>query len=260
MASKHPKPFFRTARDCWYVQLDKRQIRLHPDEQEALRLYHRLMADGDCPPATHASQAGLAAIELFDKYLDWCHRHRRPRTYNWYKGHIEDFVAFLSDTRLKALTVRPFHVIEWVDHHPTWGTSQRRGAIIAIQRPFNWATKLGYIDSNPIAHIEKPCAPRRETFVTPEEWIRIRYSYCDGDPFRDLLEFCWETGCRPQEAKAIEARHVTGDRSMVLFPPRGQTVDIVRLDSGGGHTIDRGRPTQVIDDDDVCCQIAFGPT
>ena len=219
MASKHPKPFFRTARNCWYVQLGKRQVRLQPDEQESLKLYHRLMADGPGRSAALAPQPGLAAIELFDKYLDWCQRHRRPRTYGWYKGHIEDFLASLPNPRLAAADVRPFHVVEWVDRHSTWGPSQRRGAIIAIQRPFNWATKLGYIDSNPVAHVEKPRAPRREAFVSPEEWARIRDHYPDGDPFRDLLEFCWETGCRPQEAKAIEARHLSPDRTTILFPP-----------------------------------------
>ena len=55
--------------------------------------------------------------------------------------------------------------------------------------------------------------------MTPEEWIKIRDHYPENDPFRDLLEFCWETGCRPQEAKAIEPRHVSPDRTTILFPP-----------------------------------------
>src|SRR5206468_787660 len=102
--------------------------------------------------------------------------------------------AALPDPRITAADLRPFHVVEWVDRHPAWGACQRRGAIIAIQRPFNWAAKLGYIEANPIAHVEKPRATRRETFVTPDEWAKIRDSYAPGDPFRDLLEFSWETG------------------------------------------------------------------
>jgi integrase len=218
---KFPKPFFRTARNCWFVQLGKQQIKLHPDEGEAMKLYHELMAArgkqsaaASLPPTT-----GLAAAEVFDKYLDWCSKHRRPRTYAWYKDHIQSFLASLADPRIAAVNLRPFHVTEWLDRHPSWGACQRRGAIIAIQRPYNWAAKLGYIESNPIAHVEKPAAVRREAFVSPEEWATIRDSYRDGDPFRDLLEFCWATGCRPQEAKAIEARHVSPDRTTILFPP-----------------------------------------
>ena len=37
---KFPKPFFRSARNCWYVQLGKEQVRLDPDEQAAFKLYH----------------------------------------------------------------------------------------------------------------------------------------------------------------------------------------------------------------------------
>ena len=44
MAGKFPKPFFRSTRNCWYVQLGKQQVKLHADESEALKLYHGLMA------------------------------------------------------------------------------------------------------------------------------------------------------------------------------------------------------------------------
>src|SRR5262249_53200871 len=36
--------------------------------------------------------------------------------------------------------------------------------------------------------------------------------------FHDLLEFCWETGVRPQEAKVIEARHFIPDRCRLEIP------------------------------------------
>jgi integrase len=220
MAGKFPKPFFRSARKCWYVQLGKQQVKLHADEREALKLYHELMAQRALPVAERPiSIDRLTAAELFDKYLDWCAQHRKPRTYDWYKDHLQDFLAALPDPRMTAAALRPFHVVEWADKHTAWGDCQRCGAIIAVQRPYNWAVKLGYIESNPIAYIEKPRARRREAFVTPAEWATIRDSFPVGDPFRDLLEFCWETGCRPQEAKAIEARHVTADRAMILFPP-----------------------------------------
>jgi integrase len=220
VSNKFPKPFFRSARACWYVQLGKQQVKLHPDEHEAFKLYHELMAQRARPVAERpVDEGGLAAAELFDKYLDWCARYRKPRTFAWYQDHLQSFLSSLPDPLIAAAALRPFHVVEWADKHTTWGDCQRRGAVVAVQRPFNWAVKLGYIASNPIAHIEKPRAKRRETFVTPAEWLKIRDRYAEGDPFRDLLEFCWETGCRPQEAKAIEARHVTPDRTMILFPP-----------------------------------------
>ena len=43
MPRKFPKPFFRSARNCWFVQIGGKQVRLHPDEAEAMRLYHELI-------------------------------------------------------------------------------------------------------------------------------------------------------------------------------------------------------------------------
>src|SRR5262249_43097944 len=157
----------------YFVTIRCQRHNLGADEAEAELQFHALMAEK--PTATPPKAAtGLAAAELFDKYLDWCARYRKPRTFAWYQDHLQSFIDSLSDPKISAAALRPYHVVEWADKHSTWGDCQRRGAIVAVQRPYNWAAKLGYIASNPIAHIEKPRAKRRETFVTPAEWLKIR--------------------------------------------------------------------------------------
>ncbi len=106
-----------------------------------------------------------------------------------------------------------------MDKHPTWGTTRRRNAIIAVQRPYNWAVELGHIEASPVRRIKKPLSGRREQAVTPDQWARICDHYPEGDPFRDLLEVCWETGCRPTEDRVMEPRHVHLERLCVVFPP-----------------------------------------
>jgi integrase/recombinase XerC len=124
MPSKFPKPFFRTARNCWFVQIGGKQVRLHPDEQKAMRLYHELMAKRN-RPATKASNSTLTApaairvasddtlstFELFEKYLAWCEKHRAGRTFEWYRDHIQSFVEHLGRTVLEPYTaVKPYMV------------------------------------------------------------------------------------------------------------------------------------------------------
>jgi integrase len=229
----HAKPFFRTGRG-WYVQVGKQQIRLadgpknSDTEKLAWQEYHKVMAKhGQAAPTQSASPAapapvvsGLTVAEVFDKYLEWCKRNREPRTYDWYHDHIQNFInAKPEAARLPASELRPFYVVEWVDSHTdTWSPAFRRGAIIAIQRPFNWARKLGYIAASPIPDIEKPTAQRRESYATPAEWDAIKNRYAEGDPFRELLEFSWESGCRPQESKRVEGRHVQLDHHRIVFP------------------------------------------
>lgn len=222
-----PKPFYRTARSAFYVQLGKKQIKLidGPDdaatEKAAWQEFHRLMAAPAVAPGRPAVTAsGLTVAEVFEKYLDWCEKHRSPRTYEWTKKHVQAFCDRLLTARtMPASQLRPFHLIEWVDGMPTWGPNQKRGAIVAVQRPFNWAAKLGYIDASPVRGVEKPKAKRREQYVSPKDFARLLAQYKEGDPFRDLLVFSWETGCRPQEARQLEPRHLVEKFRRFDIPP-----------------------------------------
>jgi integrase len=251
-----PKPFFRTGRG-WYVQLGTKQHKLcdgpksTDTEKTAWSAFHTLMAEraaNDNRPAPNSanSASSLSLGELFEKYLEWCERHREKRTYDGYVWHLQKFCDHLKAKgtpakSLPALSLRPFHVNEWLDAH-TWGKTYRRNAIAAIKRAYAWGEEEGHIDSNPVRKLKKPTAARRERFVSPDDWAAIRDSYKPADPFRLFLEFCWLSGCRPQEARLIEPRHVHLDKAVIAIPPKeakgrkkwrlirleGRALDIVR--------------------------------
>ena len=75
-----PKPFFKAGRGVWYVEINRKQINLGPDQQEAFRQYHQLMAQ---PQEQPVNSEYLAAI--IDTFLEWVERHRSPDTYEWYR-------------------------------------------------------------------------------------------------------------------------------------------------------------------------------
>src|SRR5271157_6604859 len=72
MPKKRPEPFWRAERKCWFVQLGKRQVKLSPDETEAWRLYHELMAKpaGEPQPAVATGPSALV-VEILDAFLEW---------------------------------------------------------------------------------------------------------------------------------------------------------------------------------------------
>src|SRR5262245_12607090 len=224
----HAKPFFRTGRG-WYVQLGKQQIKLcdGPENSEteaaAWERYHLVMADRakDVPKVSPPADSLLVA-EILDKFLDWCQKHRAGRTFDWYHDHIQDFINRKPEVApLPVTALRPFHVIEWVDSHgEDWSPAYRRGAIVALQRPFNWAAELGYVEASPLQKLKKPQPQRREGQRTPEGFPTIAGRYAESDPFRDLLEFAWHSGCRPQEARLIEARHVQLQAECIIIPKK----------------------------------------
>lgn len=199
---------------------------------------------------------------LATKYLAWCEKHRAPRSLEWYKGHIDNFVKFLGDnSSIPATDLKPYHVIEWIDSKSTWGDTYKRGAIVAVQRAYNWATEMGYLATSPLAKIKKPQAKRRETYMTNEDFEAVLSRLSTGDPFRDLVQFVWHSGCRPQEVRHIEPRHVDLVHERIVFPAaeskgkrdkriiylHGITLDIIKRllvdESSGGKLFKNNRGT-----------------
>jgi integrase len=254
MPRKFPKPFFRRDRGRdrgWFVQIGKQQIKLgdgpenSATEAAALKRYHEIMAEGgrDKPANSATSPNGPAVADILDKFLNWTLNNKAPRTFEWYQDHLQAFLNHLgTKASMPVSELRPFHVIEWLDKHPGWSATYQRGAIVAVQRPFNWAEELGYLSASPIKKIKKPQPERRESHVTGDEFSDIIGNYEEGDPFRDLLLFAWHCGCRPQEATHIEARHVHLDVESIIIPKeeskgkrrvrvihlQGQALDIIR--------------------------------
>ena len=98
MSKKFPKPFFVKARGVWRVQIQGRQYNLGPDEAEAWNRYHELIAR---PPEV----ATDLVVGIIEGFLEWCQRRvdqgeRTPRTYKWYKQHLQSFVDWLPAPQL----------------------------------------------------------------------------------------------------------------------------------------------------------------
>jgi integrase/recombinase XerC len=71
---------------------------------------------------------------------------------------------------------------------------------------------------SPLKKVKKPTAKRREVHLTPQDFERVLGLLKPGDPFRDLFLFVWHTGCRPQEVRHIEPRHVDLEGERIVFP------------------------------------------
>lgn len=160
----------------------------------------------------------LTINDLIIKYLAWCKKHRSPRSYEWYEGHLSNFLKYPGIAEIPAADLKPYHVSEWIDSKTTWGDTYKGGGIISVKRVYNWAIELGYSEINPITRLKKPTPKRREIFMRKEDFEDILSRLTANDPFRDLLEFVWATGCRPQEVRHIEPRHVDLVHERIVFP------------------------------------------
>lgn len=206
MAKRRPEPFWRAERKCWFVQLGKKQVRLSPDEAEAWRLYHEMMARPPEAPRPVVYGQQTPVLDILEAFLGWAEASSSPKTYAWRRKALEVFAASIPRT-LTVGELRPHHVTAEMNAHPTWGPDTRANFARCVQRAFSWATDQGMVDRNPISKIEKPAKGRREDVYTREEYERLLASFPDRE-FRDLLVTAWETGCRPQELFAVGAADV----------------------------------------------------
>jgi integrase len=216
---QHPEPFWRAARQCWYVQIGKKQHRLSPEHDEAYRLYHELMArPPDATPLAPGPHSQVA-VEIIDLFLEWASKNKARRTYEAYRDHLQTFVDSLP-TGIGVMELKPYHITRIMDDHADkWSNNTKNDFATDVQRAFNWAVEEGLIDRSPLAKVRKPGRESRETAVSPDEYREI-ISAVEEPNFRDLLELAWETGARVQELRAIEGRHVELARRRIVFPPK----------------------------------------
>ncbi|MCE9560826.1 MAG: tyrosine-type recombinase/integrase [Planctomycetes bacterium] len=216
-----PEPFFRPKKNRWYVEIDGKHVNLGPDESQARIRWHQIMAGTPATPTNiNPSPSGVLVCRVIDLFVGWSLTHRPGRTAQWYQKHLQSFLDSLPDAAtLTADQLKRHHVTNWVDAHGTWGANHRRGAITAVQRAFTWAEREGHITRSPIRGIEKPPAKRREQVLTLPEFQSL-LTRIKEPAFRDVLEFCWETGSRVQEVRLIESQHVRFDRGRIELPPQ----------------------------------------
>jgi hypothetical protein len=135
--------------------------------------FHRLKAAGEVAPP-----GAIAAADLFGLFLDAAKASTAPRTYEYYRDRLKPFGQSLG--RRKAEDLKPLHVTQWMDAHPTWGQATRRAVVVAARRACCWGVEQGLIDVDPLARLKRPRMPRRRG-ITAEDAARIAAAGRTGD-------------------------------------------------------------------------------
>ncbi|MBX3436800.1 MAG: tyrosine-type recombinase/integrase, partial [Planctomycetaceae bacterium] len=114
------------------------------------------------------------------------------------------------------MRLRPSDVEDWLDNqYPEANNNGRNGIVRCVMRPFNWAVQRQVISKNPLTGISRPQPESREVYLDPKQWKQV-IEKADG-PLRELMLILRATGCRPFEARTVEARHVDRDAKAWVF-------------------------------------------
>lgn len=153
--------------------------------------------------------ADTQAAVILKWFLAYSRASNKPSTYSWYRFHLEPFAEWLGPVSWTSL--KPIHVTLWLQQRfpNTTNGSTLNAAARAITRPFAWAEAEGLISRSPFKGMRKPRPTRRESDLRPDQVGQILGSA--KAPLVDFLIALVETGCRPQEAREVEAQHVHED-------------------------------------------------
>lgn len=205
--ARPPKPYYRKQTKSWYCSIGGQQISLGKDREIAFKKFYELMADQD-----QVKNERATLYELSQVYLDWCEANRKPATYSRHRYYLKLFIENVGK-RLRPSQLRVHYVVKWHEGLGVGSTTQN-DAVAVVQRMLNWAVEQEYLHRNPIQGMRKPKRKRRDISYTPDQWAQIREHA--KEPFASFLDFLYLTGCRPLEARTIEARHLHDD--LVIFP------------------------------------------
>jgi integrase len=220
-----PKPWQRKQTGSWYCTLEGKRVFLGNDKKAADKKFHELMAR----PADVSGQR-MTLYKLSQVYLDWVEANRANGTYRLRLHYLKSFIEE-AGKRMKVSELRPYHVSNWYEglvvplakkeiakaelegtkpKPRKASTTTQSDAAGTVKRMLSWAVERGLIEFSPIAGLRRPKRKRRDVCYNEKEWNTI-LKYATG-PFVDFLKFLSLTGCRPQEARMLEARHIQGDQ------------------------------------------------
>jgi len=169
--------YFKKSHQAWYVNIQGKPRRLGRTQEEAERVLNQ--------------HRDFTVSEIIDKFLS------QPRAKSTQKIYslIRDFQGKCGHLTVRDLRV--YHATEW---------TEERNRLKALKTCFNWAEKRGYAPS-PLKTLRVPATPTRsdEAYLTPDQWRKVTDAI--DSQFLDFVTVLHETGCRPTEARRVEARH-----------------------------------------------------
>jgi len=205
-----PKPWWREDRQAYYANVRGVCHKLGTSLKQANQVLKDLLRQPETKPVCSDSVA-----VILDDFLEWTEQNRSPKTYRGYKDFLQSFMD--TYPRLRTQELNAGHVTVWLNDRKTWNSTTKRNAITALQRGLNWAVKNRGLERNPIHGMEKPKAKTRTETLTLVEFKTILRHTPDRE-FRWLLEFCWDCGCRPQEAKGLRAEWIDLEKRRCVIP------------------------------------------
>lgn len=211
----------RNGKTRYYAQVGGQQLQLGTKKGHAEKRLKELLQSRPRQTGPNPRVEDLVAT-----FLAWSAKNNEPGTYGWYKSHLDNFKAFLP-SGLRLTQLKRFHLTNWLSEcYAGMSANYRNAAGRCAKRAIQWCEDEQLIEvRSPLAKAKLPEPERRELTIDEPQWqtllnlLENRWGH-NYDDFREFLTVIWETGCRPFEARIVEARYFDSTNRCWRFPTK----------------------------------------
>jgi integrase len=201
------KAWFRKASNAWYATLNRQKISLgvqgEDNEAEAVKAWHRLMADGRTKPDATPKTASVQGV--LDGFLADAEDRVSPECLRQYRKHLLRFGKRFGTRPADGITPAE---AEAYARKPEWAASTRNGVLGSLVSAYRWAERSQVIARNPLQGVRKPPKASRgaKALVSAEAHATL----CErAEPvFKAFLQLLWLTGARPGEIASLQGEEI----------------------------------------------------
>ena len=208
MAKVSIGPWYWREKDGWFVHaFGKRnnlKVKGEGAEAEAVRAWHRLMADGLSIKAVVVA-AKPTVKDVVTAYLADAERRVKAQTMASYRPTLQAVVEVHGRELADAFTQA--NALAWANR-PGWSSSTRYGVLGTLQTAFKWAEANGLIASSPLKRLKRPPKQSRgvKSVVTADSHAVLMAAA--SPTLRPVLALLHATGARPSEVCRLTAKDV----------------------------------------------------
>jgi integrase len=200
------RPWWRADRGRWFGTIGGKQVDLRTrDYEAAVELLRRL--------------AGVEVVESGPTVAEVVAAFRADQFARAGKAMLATSTAKQRACKglppeplasLPCVTLTGEAVDGWLAGRSDWQSNTRRDHGRTLKQATRWAARVGMIARDPLERWSPPVGRSRRPPL-PDGVVLERLLEACPPCLRELLEFLRDTGCRVGEARALEARHVSGD-------------------------------------------------
>jgi integrase len=236
------------SRKGYYTCFRKKQILLAkgPDDKTtgptylaALAKFQEIMQLANADTIDQGNTVRLI-VDLYGQHLE---RNGQERSLKILLDTCTSAMEQFGDLHIGEL--KPIHITDWLalkakpridskNRTVKWGPTYRGIALRTLVTALNWAKGQGLISRHCLENTKaveirgKKRSRGQEAYIPPATCKKlIDYIGASNQGFADLLQFLYETGCRPSEAYHVEARYYQRADRCIVYPGQPGPTDFV---------------------------------